>query len=52
MDLTNYAVQTRYPGQYTEVTKEEYQKAVKISKECLEWVEKIIENKNTSPNKR
>ena len=52
MDLTNYAVQTRYPGQYTEVTKEEYQKAVKISKECLEWVEKIIKNKNTSPNKR
>jgi len=21
MDLTNYAVQTRYPGQYTEITK-------------------------------
>jgi len=50
MDLTNYAVQTRYPGQYTEVTKDEYQKAVEISKECLEWVEKIIENKNTTPN--
>jgi len=46
IDLTNYAVQTRYPGQYMEVTKEEYIKAVEISKKCLEWVDKIIENKN------
>ena len=45
MDLTNYAVQTRYPGQYTEITKEEYEKAIKVSKECLEWVKKTIRNK-------
>ena len=42
MDLTNYAVQTRYPGGYDEITKEEYKKAVKIAKDCLEWIEKTI----------
>jgi HEPN domain-containing protein len=41
-DLTNYAVQTRYPGEYDEITKEEYEKAVKIAKDCLDWVENII----------
>ena len=45
MDLTNYAVQTRYPGQYTEITKDEYKRAVKIAKECIQWVEKVIKNK-------
>jgi len=44
--LTNYAVQTRYPGEYDEITKEEYERAVKIAKDCLDWVEnKIKENK-------
>ena len=42
IELTNYAVQTRYPGQYTEVTKDEYIKAVKIAEECLNWVENVI----------
>jgi HEPN domain-containing protein len=46
MDLTNYAVQTRYPGEYEEITKDEYEKAVRIAKICLEWVEnKINESK-------
>jgi len=36
--LTTYAVQTRYPGEYDEITKEEYEKAVKIAKNCLDWV--------------
>ena len=41
-DLTNYAVETRYPGEYDEITKEEYEKAVKIAKDCLDWVDKKI----------
>ena len=50
-ELTIYAVQTRYPGEYDEITKEEYKKAVKIAKTCLEWTEnKITENeKNKKP---
>ena len=48
IELTNYAVQTRYPGEYDEVTKEEYEKAVKVATNCLDWVEnKIKENKTT-----
>jgi HEPN domain-containing protein len=46
MKLTIYAVQTRYPNEYDEITKEEYEKAVKIAKDCLDWVENVIkENK-------
>jgi len=38
MKLTNYAVQTRYPGAYEDITKAEYEEAVKIAKDCLDWV--------------
>jgi HEPN domain-containing protein len=42
MQLTNYAVQTRYPGTYSEISKEEYEKAIIIVKNCLDWVNEII----------
>jgi HEPN domain-containing protein len=37
IDLTNYAVQTRYPGEYDEITKEEYENSLRIAKNCLDW---------------
>ena len=40
--LTIYAVKTKYPGVYTDVPKEEYEKAVIIATNCLEWVDKLI----------
>jgi HEPN domain-containing protein len=40
--LTNYAVQTRYPGEYDEITKEEYEDGIKIAALCLDWVENKI----------
>jgi HEPN domain-containing protein len=40
--LTDYAVQTRYPGEYDEITKEEYEESIKIAKDCLHWVEDKI----------
>jgi HEPN domain-containing protein len=46
MDLTNYAVQTKYPGDYEEITKKEYDEAVKIAKICLDWVENKITEEN------
>ena len=46
MTLTTYAVQTRYPGGYDDITKEEYEKAVKIAKDCLDWVENKIASNN------
>ena len=46
--LTKYAVITRYPGEYDEITKQEYEKGIKIAKDCLEWTENTIkENKQS-----
>jgi HEPN domain-containing protein len=42
VQLTNYAVQTRYPGEYDEITKEEYENSIKIANVCLDWVENIV----------
>jgi HEPN domain-containing protein len=42
--LTNYAVQTRYPGEYEEVIKEEYEKTIKMAKDCMNWIENKITN--------
>ena len=42
--LTNYAVQTRYPGEYDEITKDEYEKSIIIAKNCLDWVENTIKD--------
>jgi HEPN domain-containing protein len=44
--LTKYAVITRYPGEYDEITKANYEESIKIAKDCLEWTEnKIKESK-------
>jgi HEPN domain-containing protein len=48
--LTNYAVQTRCPGEYEKITKEEYENSVKITSACLDWVESKI--KETEENKK
>ena len=44
--LTKYAVQTRYPGEYDDITKEDYDESLVIAKKCLEWVQEIINRKN------
>jgi HEPN domain-containing protein len=46
--LTNYAVQARYPGEYDDISKEEYEKAVKIAKSCLDWTETQIKGNESS----
>jgi HEPN domain-containing protein len=46
--VTKYAVQTRYPGEYDDITKNEYEESIRIAKMCLDWVEyKMNENKTT-----
>jgi len=37
--LNDYAVQTRYPGNYTSVEEDEYNQAVKVAEECINWIE-------------
>lgn len=41
--LTSYAVTTRYPGDYEEITREMHQEAVRIAQGIVEWAEQIIE---------
>jgi HEPN domain-containing protein len=48
VQLTNYAVQTRYPGEYDEITKEEYENGIKLAALCVDWVENKI--KETAEN--
>ncbi len=40
--LTQYAVQTRYPGPVEEITSEEYKEALALAAKVLFWVESII----------
>lgn len=43
--LTDYAVQTRYPGFYEPVTEDEYKTALQLATLVLDWVKKEMENK-------
>lgn len=40
--LTRFAVVTRYPGVAEPVTRQEYQRAVKIAETVVRWAEKQI----------
>ncbi|MBF0516549.1 MAG: HEPN domain-containing protein [Nitrospirae bacterium] len=41
--LTNYAVETRYPGDYIPVDKTMYEEALEIAENILIWVENFLE---------
>lgn len=43
IDLTEYVVETRYPGDYEPVNKSDYQTALKTANEVLRWVEIKLE---------
>ena len=45
-NVTKYAVITRYPGEYDEITKNDYEESIKIAKDCLDWVESKINDKD------
>lgn len=38
LDLSDYAVSTRYPDDYIQVTEDEYKKAVEIAERIYNWV--------------
>lgn len=44
--LTSYAVMTRYPGDYEEITGEMYREAVRIARGIVGWAEQIIKISN------
>jgi len=51
INLTKYAILTRYPGEYDEITQEGYEKSVKIAKDCLDWIEKTIKEREEKKKK-
>jgi len=46
LKLNNFAVQTRYPGDYVEIEREEYEQSVLIAERFLKWVDEKIEQNN------
>jgi HEPN domain-containing protein len=42
LKLQSFAVQTRYPGQYAQVEKEEYDQSIVIAEKCLQWIEEKV----------
>jgi len=40
-ELSDYAVQTRYPGDYAEISEEEYMKAIELAERVYNWVQKL-----------
>ncbi|MDR0720164.1 MAG: HEPN domain-containing protein, partial [Treponema sp.] len=48
--LTKYAIITRYPGEYDEITKENYEESIKIANDCFEWTKNKI--KESEENKK
>jgi HEPN domain-containing protein len=41
--LTDYAVTSRYPGDFEPVDEEEYKEALRLAKTVVIWAEKIIQ---------
>ena len=42
VDLTDYAVETRYPGRVEAVTEDEYRAAVALAERVVRWAERIL----------
>jgi HEPN domain-containing protein len=40
--LTDYAVETRYPGLFEPVTEDEYRDALALATQCVDWVRSLI----------
>ncbi|MCL1991792.1 MAG: HEPN domain-containing protein [Spirochaetes bacterium] len=40
--LNDYAVQTRYPGDYTPISEEEYSHAIATAEKCIVWIQEKI----------
>jgi len=47
--LTDYAVETRYPGVNESVTEEERQDALLLAKETVDWVERLLAKAKSTP---
>ena len=51
LSLQKFAVQTRYPGEYMQIGKEDYDQSIVIADKCLKWVEGKIESGKLEVNR-
>ncbi|NUM45037.1 MAG: HEPN domain-containing protein [Anaerolineales bacterium] len=40
--MTDYAVTSRYPGDYEEIDRKEYLEAVRLAQVILDWAERVV----------
>ena len=40
--MTEFAVETRYPGEYDPVTEDDYIEALEIANKVIQWVEESL----------
>jgi len=52
VELTDYAVQIRYPGDYCPVSEEEYERALELAERVLRWIRLQAENREGQPPHR
>ena len=45
--LSDYAVETRYPGLFEPVAEEEYREALELAERCVEWVRERVPETRT-----
>jgi HEPN domain-containing protein len=50
--LSDYAVQTRYPGDYTPIEEEEYNNAIIAAEKCIKWIEKLLKRSEEEKNQK
>ncbi len=51
VELSDYAVQIRYPGDYHPVSKEEYERALELADRVLRWVRVQVEQRTPEEEK-
>ncbi|MDD5434754.1 MAG: HEPN domain-containing protein [Nitrospira sp.] len=47
--LTPYAVETRYPGYWGEITETDISEAIKFAEDTIKWTEGIVQEHEQSP---
>ncbi|HEV8716201.1 MAG TPA: HEPN domain-containing protein [Candidatus Binatia bacterium] len=46
--LTQYALETRYPGTFEAVSEEEYRRALDLAEQVVSWAEKVLSEKGAA----
>jgi HEPN domain-containing protein len=51
-ELSDYAVEARYPGPMEPITEDEYKEAIEMAEEVVSWVEDLIVTVRDEPTEK